>query len=729
MEPPDSRRPSRRGAVLAFAALLVAATALAYANSLRVPFLLDDASAITGNRTIAGPIDWGAAARATGAGTASGRPLLNLSFALNELAGGRSVVGYHLFNLGVHIGAGLLLFGIVRRTLLSPKLGARLAALSAPTAATAALVWLLHPVQTEAVTYVSQRAESMMGLFYLLTLYGFVRAASADAQDPDPGAGPRGRAWLAVSLAACVCGTATKEVMVTAPVLVLLYDRTFVSGTLRQALRSRPGYYLGLAASWILLALLLATAHLGDRTVGIGQGVGAWAYLCTQVRAWGVYARVILWPSPLIFDYGREALVSGLSPVLPEALLLAVCAAAAILLWRKAPPVGFLCLGFFLLLSPTSTVIPIAAQPIAESRLYLPLALVAAGLAAGTAGRFGRKGILALAALAALLGALTASRNRDYASAESIWRDTVAKNPGSSRAHEDLAVALAKEPGRGGEALAQFREALRIRPDFAEAHRDIAVELAKLPGGRMEAIGHYRKALALRPAFAEAHNGLGVELGKLKGRSDEALAQFALALEAEPDYAEAHNNLAVGLARVSGRLPEAVAHLREALRIDPGYVTARCNLARLLSRDAGGLPEAVFQYREALRADPGSVEAHGGLARLLVGIRGREAEGIAHFEEALARGADRVDLQIDLANALLGFPGRLSDAVDHYRAALAANPDLAEAHNGLGVAYAREGDRVGAVREFESALALRPGYQAARDNLRALQAAKGNPPN
>jgi protein O-mannosyl-transferase len=228
----------------------------------------------------------------------------------------------------------------------------------------AAVIWIVHPLQTEAVTYISQRCESLMGLFYLLTLYGFIRGAESRT--------PAG--WFALSVAACFLGMATKEVMVTAPVMVLLYDRTFVSGTFREACHSTWRLYLGLAGSWLLLGYLMTGAH--NRGVGYGPGLTWWAYALTECRVVLHYLRLAVWPHPLIFDYGEYVPTGHLAALAPYALILAILATVVFFELKRHPAIGFVGAWFFVVLAPTSSVVPITASPMAEHRMYLPLASV-----------------------------------------------------------------------------------------------------------------------------------------------------------------------------------------------------------------------------------------------------------------------------------------------------------------------------------------------------------------
>jgi len=487
--PPIRCQPRPGPAWWAPAAILAVAGALAYANSLRGPFLLDDAWNIVRNPSLRHLGQLGNVLSPPANLGVAGRPLYNLSFALNYAAGGTAVLGYHLVNGLIHLLAALALFGIVRRTLRGR--------LEEPTPVALAIagLWLLHPVQTASVTYISERSESLMGLFYLLTLYCFIRHAEPAAADA------RRWGWLAVL--ACLAGTATKEVMVTAPILVLLYDRTFLAGDFGSALRQRPAVYAGLACSWILLVYLMAGSH--EQGVGFGLGASAWNYALTECRALTHYLRLAVWPHPLVFDYDL-ALDQRWSAVAGDSLLLAAALAVSLLaLWRW-PAIGFVACSFFLLLAPTSSFVPVAGQPLAENRLYLPLAALLTLLVLGL--RRGPKRWIdpLLLALALLAAGLTYRRNRDYASDLTIWRDTVAKCPASPRAHSNLGVALFRH-GDKAAARAEVAEAVRLRPGNA-LNRLLFGNLLAEAGQIPEAVAQYREAVRADPNLLPAREAL-----------------------------------------------------------------------------------------------------------------------------------------------------------------------------------------------------------------------------
>src|SRR5262245_45373084 len=223
------------------AAALVATTIAIYANSLSGAFVYDDGGAIVNNQGIRNLTTALAAAREN---PVAGRPVVGLSLALNFALGGLSPWGYHAFNIGVHVLAGLLLFGVLRRTCALPSVPSWLRDSANSLAFAASLIWLVHPLQTEVVDYVTQRTESMMGLFYLLTVYASIRSMT-DARSA--------MSWTVVAIGACALGMATKEPMASAPLVILIFDAAFVAGNIGRAIRQRRWLYVGLAATWAVV--------------------------------------------------------------------------------------------------------------------------------------------------------------------------------------------------------------------------------------------------------------------------------------------------------------------------------------------------------------------------------------------------------------------------------------------------------------------------------------------
>jgi len=683
------------GAILAAAAIAV------YGRTFSVPLIYDDYPGILNNSTIR---HWGTALSPPVNTTPGGRPILNLSLAINYAIGGTAVWSYHAFNLAIHVLAGLALFGIVRRTL-----ARRADAAATAIAFSTALLWTLHPLQTEAVTYIVQRAESLMGLFYLLTLYCFIRGVRTD--------GRFSPLWFTLCVASCLLGMGTKEVMVSAPLIVLLYDRTFVAGSFREASRRRWRLYGALGATWLVLAYLILASHGRGGTAGSGSGVAWWRYALTQLPAIAHYLRLSLWPNPLILDYGT-ALVAPSIRILPGALVVMGLAAATLWALVRKPAAGFLGAGFFAILAPSSSIIPVATEPVAEHRMYLALVPVVVFVALGIHRWLARAALPVCLFLAACLGLVSARRNHDYSSLNSIWSDTAAKRPENERAHIGLGNAWLEVPGHLKDAIGEFEEALRLKPDYAEAHNDLGNVWLRIPGGASVAIAHYREALRLKPDYAEAHVNLGSAWYRMPGRLDDAIAQLREALRLRPDYAEAHYNLGNALLETPGHADDAIAEYKEALRLKPDLAEAHYNLATTWSNMPGRANDAVAQYEEALRLKPDYAEAHNGLGGVWLKTPGRSNSAVAEFEEALRLKADYAEAHYNLGNAWMKTPGRADDAIAEYKEAVRLNPGLAEAHNNLGGAlYKMSGHLNDAIAQYEEALRLKPDYAEAHYNL------------
>jgi tetratricopeptide (TPR) repeat protein len=550
--------------------LLVAAVALCYWNSLGAPFLFDDIDAVVNNPTIRHLASQAALNPPADGNTAMGRPVINFSFAINHAISGERVWSYHALNVAIHTLAALTLMSIVRRTLSGPVLREHFGAAARPLGFLIALLWALHPLQTESVVCIAQRAESLCGLCYLLTLYGFIRGA-------EPGA--RSGRWFAFSAAVCLVGMGAKEVMGTAPLVVLLYDRTFVAGAFSTAWRQRRVYYSALACTWLLLAWLVLRGG-GTRGVsaGFGLGVSWWTYLLTQGEAILLYLKLSIWPHPLVLDYGM-AVVRSVADVWAQAIV--VLALLGLTIWAliRKPVAGFLGAWFFIILAPSSSVVPIVTQTMAEHRMYLPLAGVVALGVCGVYTVVGRRSTAVFLVLAAVFGVLTTQRNADYRSELSIWSKTVAQCPDNYRARNTLADVLVRL-GRDREAIGHCAAALRLNPRYAVAHNTLGNALANT-GHPAEAIVQYEEALQLEPGFVEAHSNLGNMLLTIPGRLPEAVRHFEMALRIRPDFAALHFNLGNALLGFPERRQEAMAHFQTALRLEPGLRPARQMLEKL----------------------------------------------------------------------------------------------------------------------------------------------------
>jgi tetratricopeptide (TPR) repeat protein len=652
---------------------LICAGALAYANSLAGPFIVDDGVTIVDNPHIRQLWPLSRALVTDRESTVAGRPLVNLSFAINYAMGGLDVGGYHLVNLALHVLCALLLFGVVHRTLDLPSV--HLADRSTPIALATALLWLVHPLNTEAVDYVTQRTELMMGACYLLTLYAAIRAHDSS----------RSSWWPVLAVVACGLGMACKESMVTAPVVVWLYDRTFHEATRR----SRWRFHAALAATWLVL---VALGWSGPRihSAGWSTGVGVWTYLLNQTVMIVRYLRLTLWPADLVLTYGYPRPLT-LGNVLPAAMLVVALLGVTVVLLRLAPRLGFLGAWFFVTLAPTSSIVPIATEVGAERRMYLPLmALVLMGVLAldwltrqlpALTARPRREPVVWLVIVATLAtgcALATRSRNQEYRSGLTMAKTVLERWP-TGYAHLLLATEMITA-GDHQSALGQLRQAVADAP---RAEYALGEELIKA-GEWDAALDHLQAFVRQEPALLEVVSARN-EIGRIllrRGELDAAADQFRLVLQMAPGFGEAHRNLAdalvagqrfadaigeyqryvidhprdaealrnLGVAfQKMGRSAEAIAALRQALAVNPVNARAARDAAIVeLTRE--NYPDAVAFARQALQASPDDAVAHD-LLGLGLGYQSHFDEAIPEFQRAIQLSPAELDFQQHLAAA------------------------------------------------------------------------------
>ena len=611
---------------MGMAGLIFGATFLAYLPAVHGGFLWDDEGHVTKPelQSFHGLVRiWGE----VGA-TQQYYPLLHSAFWVEHRLWGDSLVGYHLMNLLLHAGAACLAVAIMRR-------------LALPGAGLAGLLFALHPVCVESVAWISEQKNTLSAVFYLGAMLAYLHF------DRD-----RRRSHYYLALGLFLLALLSKTVTATLPaaLLVIFWWQRARLDWRRDVLPLAPWLLLGacggLFSAWM------------ERTI-IGAGGAEFALTPVQRglvagRAICFYLGKLAWPADLMFIYPRWNVnpAVGWQYLFPLAVLVLLAALGWVARRRRGPLAAFLLfvgtlfpsLGFL-------NVYPFVFSYVADHFQYLAclgiLAPVASMLTAATARlpTATRRAIPILGGvLLTMLAVLTWRQSTQYGDAETLFRETLARNPACWMAHNNLGNILAKIPGRLPEAMAHYESALQTRPDFAEAHFNLANALAETPEHRPEAIVHYEAALRGKPDYPEAHNNLGETLAKIPERRPQAIAQFEAALRINPEFAEAHNNLGVALSSAPDRRPQAIAQFEAALRARPDFAEAHFNLANLLAKTPDRLPEAIAQYEAALRGKPDFAEAHFNLGWVLLRMPDRQQDGLAHFEAALR-------IQPDLAPA------------------------------------------------------------------------------
>jgi tetratricopeptide (TPR) repeat protein len=598
----------------------------------------------------------------------AGRPLVGLSFAVNYALSGLELWSYHLVNLILHLLAGLTLFGVARRTLLAPRLAERFGKASTGLALAVALIWVVHPLQTESVTYIIQRAEAMVSLFYLLTLYCVIRGLAS----------ARPASWYAAAVLSSAAGMAAKPVMVSAPLIVLAWDLLFHSGSLKETLRRRAGLYGGLFASWVILAATVAAVGKSESAGFNLQGISAWAYFRSQFAVIVYYLKLSLWPVNLCLDYGwRPAKTAG--EIVPYAIVVVLLGLAAAVALKRKPEAGFVGLCFFLILAPTSSFMPLL-DLIAEHRMYLALAAVLAFVVIGAYAGWNRldaeltaKGsslppwvpIAAVAIVVAWFGSLTVERNAYYQSKLVMWADVVRKAPGNPRGHNNLGLYLA-ERGEFDAAIEQLSKALEISPDFPEANNNMGMALMN-SGRPAEAQGHIERALAVRPELKNANFNLGQILAS-QGRWEDAVTYYRRELETSPQNIDVYRQLCMALERQK-RFAEAVSAYREALSFAPNAWDLQCRLALVMSD-----PEApeVRDLQQAVQLVESAARLTNRQRASVLDVAASVYSSAGRFDDAVAIAQEALGLQSAQNNQQL--VKQLTERIERYRAHRPARP-------------------------------------------------------
>ncbi len=649
-------------------------------------------------------------------------PLTVIVLMLDRQIFGSWAGGYHLVNVTLHAACVIFLFLMLIELTGALWRSAFVAALFA-----------IHPLRVESVAWISECKDVLSGVFFMLTLWAYIRYARRP--------GRQRYMWVLLWFA---LGLMSKPMLVTVPCLLLLLDYWPLRRL--QKAKQLPGLLWEKLPLFALSALSCVATILALRTSGTPISTYPW---------YGVIGAVTyLWK--LIYPVGLAVLypISSDGPppwdVFNALAILAALTVAAWMLRRKWPYLWMGWLWYLGMLVPVAGVMQTGFQAYADRYTYLPqigIYIAVTWLVADWAGRatyrraaIGATGAMALTALLiACYHQVTYWRD-----SVALWTHTLACTEDNFAGHDNLGNALLDE-GRVDQAIAEYREALRIKPDYAESHNNLGNALYQ-QGHFEEAIAQYRAVLAAKPWYAQTHNNLGnvlLEAGHIEeaaaefrealrldpwepqahnglgnallrqGHVEEAIGEYRNALRLNPDFAQSHYNLASALFK-QGHTDEAAAEAREAGRIDPSFAVNHKGLGDALLQE-GSVDGAIAEYREALRVNPDDAEAHYSLGTALL-AQGRNAEAAKEFREALNIDPSHAAAHCDLGNALLRL-GYSAQAVSEYREALRLNPDLMIAHFNLSNVLFQNGNEQEAIAECATALRLDPSSADAQNGL------------
>ncbi len=651
---------------------------LAYSNTFHGPFQWDETEFIVGNAVIRDLGYFTDISRAEGMPVYDGlksRYIGYLTFALNYKLHGFNVLGYHLVNLAIHLVNAILVYFLVLLTFRTPYFDRQLSAISnnppsSPLhsrgeqggvaqftthhsrftihdsrffALAVALLFVAHPIQTEAVTYVFQRMASLVSLFFLLSLVLYVKGRLSARQSAVSGqqsvkASRFTILWYLLSLLSAVFAMKTKENAFTLPVVITLYEFLFFSGQLKgRVLRLAPF----LLTMLIVPLTIMGTGSTPGEIISQVKDPASLGYITpepadyffTQFRVIVTYLRLLVMPVGQNIAYHYPLYHSFFAlPVMLSFLFLSSLFGAAVYLVYKSRRramgngqevvspivsqrlIAFGILWFFITLSVESSIIPIPML-INEYRVYLPsvgfflavmtgIALFLQGFPGGSAYKLKVAAALFVVIVLGLASA-TYARNVLWKDKVSLWEDVVRKSPDAPIGHNNIGTAYG-EKGLFDKALAGFNRAIALYPSYHTAYNNRGIALSKV--GRFdEAIADYDKAIALKPGYSEAYNNRGSAFEKT-GQLDRAIADYDRAIALKPRYSEAyaHKGIAYGKA---GLFDASIESLNKSLEIDPNNVDAYVSRGISYSR-VGQNDRALEDYTKAIRLDQKHILAY-----------------------------------------------------------------------------------------------------------------------
>jgi len=533
-------------------------------------------------------------------------PLLHSAFWLEHRIWGDAVVGYHLTNVVLHALAAALVVLILKR-------------LAVPGAWLAGFVFALHPVEVEAVAWISEQKSTLSAVFYLATALVYLRFDES-----------RRKSHYLLASGLFVCALLAKTVTATLPaaLLVIFWWRRGRLAWRRDVMPLVPWLVLGGAAG-------MFTAWV-ERTLIGAQGAGFALTFPQRIlvagRAIWFYLFKLLWPQNLIFSYPKWNIdaTEWWQFLFPAAVLAVLLALLALARRYRAPLAGFLifagtlfpALGFV-------NVFPFRYSYVADHFQYLAGLGIIVPCASGIAlalhrwSPSERTRIVLPAVLAGILAPLSWQQSRMYQSGETLFRETIARNPGSWMAYANLGEILAADPNRLPEAIPEFQSAIRINPKAEGAHLGLGSVLAHLSGRLPEATGEFQTALRLKPNYTEAHYDLGKALARVPGRLPEAIAEYQSALRLKPDFAAAHLELGNAFAQRPESLPDAIREYRTVLRLRPDSAEAHFNLGSALAQ-TGRVAGAIAEFQVVLQINPNITAARRAIEMLEAGERHSE---------------------------------------------------------------------------------------------------------
>jgi len=674
-----------------FILLMVLLVGMIYSNTLESPFLFDDKSNIMKNydvRMIEISLDtikkaiW------------SNRPVSMLSFAFNYYFHKLNPFGYHLVNIFIHIIVGILLYVFLKNTFQILNKNKKEYFLSRPENSSAILfltvfIWLVHPLQTQSVTYIVQRMNSLASLFYLLAFWSYIKARLSG-----------NKIFFIITVISGFLALGSKEIAVTLPFFIFLYEWYFFRDLDFNWLKNQYKWMISISVLFLVSIFIFVGPNPMDKIL---DGYDVYPFtmfqrVLTQFRVLILYISLIIYPNPsrMILDYNfsvSQSLFSPFTTFISMIIILAILS-FAILRARKNPLVSFSILWFFGNLFIESSIV--ALDLVFEHRIYLPSMFIILIFVISVFKyiKLEKLSYGLLIIIISIFSVWTYQRNGVWENAFTFWQDNVKKSQNNPRPKLNLAIAMTEE-GRTDEAVQLYHEIINIAPTNSKAYNNLGNVLVNM-GKIDEAILYFQKGIRVKPRDAELNYNLGnAFLGKNDLRN--AIKSFQKSIELNNNYPKAYNNLGFTLA-ATGRIDEAISKYYKALKIDRENTEALNNLGLAFAAQ-GKLDKAIIEYNKVLRIEPDNVKTILNLGSAFSNM-GKIDKAMTYFDKALKLNPAHPDTYYNIGNVHRKKKD-LKKAEELYGKAISLDPFFFDARYNLGTILMKQNKLSPAIIEFK----------------------------
>jgi protein O-mannosyl-transferase len=734
----------QRKYLLLMALAAVVLVFILYSQILHSPFLFDDIQNIKENQYIRiSNLSPAALINAGFKGSISTRPVAQISFALDYFFHGYQPAGYHVVNIIIHLLTGFFLFLLLRVTLQITKTKSLSPLVSdfdnvSILALAAVFVWLVHPLQTQSVTYIVQRMNSMAAMFYVLSMLCYVKGRLTQE---------KANRWMLFGscIISGVLAVGSKEIAATLPFFILLYEWYFFSNLNTTWLRRNLLVISGAVIFIVVLGLIyFGASPLNTLKIGyMTRDFTLTQRILSELRIVLMYLGLIFFPYPgrLNLDYDFPLSYSLIHPptTLLSLLIIVGLIIFSIYIAKRDRIVSFTILWFFGNLFIESSVIPL--ELVYEHRTYMPsmFVILLTIILLNKYLKLQWARVLLLCLVVSLFSIWTYQRNHVWENEFTLWQDCLKKSPNKARTHSNYAMALIlkgkvdeaivhfrravelkpnipivhtnlgqayMQKGMIDEAIVQMKEAIKANPFFIDSYQNLAQAMEK-SGQPEDALKYYTDALKIEPGNVEVLNGVGKTLAGQK-RYDEAMSYFTSSLKYNPDYAETYNDMG-NVLLMQGKIEDAKKQYFAAIQKNSDYQEAYYNLGTTFMKQ-GRVSDGIVYLEKAVSLSPDYEKAHSSLATAYYSIFALD-NSIQQFREVLRINPGNLNAQQNL-KACLDRKIRLDSAILDARKQIVANPDNAELHFKLGDLLQRRGELDRSVVELQKTLSIKQLPQA-----------------